>query len=120
MIIPVPGQTQSKDTLNESVPGNVDFGYLKQARFATRAILVHLPVNKARALVMPEPVILKGGREQMPGVVIAFEDDVIGLFATRSFDRRAVSFIGQLSGVEYRFQIRASENGIVAPLEIIR
>lgn len=92
----------------------------KQARYAGTAILIHLPTNIARALVMPEPVTLQGDPEQMPGVELAYEGEVIGFFATRTFARRPVSFIGTESGVEYRLQIRASEYGIAEPLEIVR
>lgn len=92
----------------------------KQARYAGTAILIHLPTNLARALVMPEPVTLQGDPDQMPGVELAYEGEVIGFFATRTFTRRQVSFIGLESGVEYRLQIRASEKGIVEPLKIVR
>ena len=69
---------------------------------------------------MPEPVTLQGDLEQMPGLELAYEGEVIGFYATRTFSRRPVSFIGEESGTEYRLQIRASENGIVEPLEIVR
>ncbi len=92
----------------------------KQARYTGRPILVHLPTNAARALVMPEPVTLQGDPEQLPGVELAYEGEVIGFYATQSFNRRKVTFIGAQSGIEYLLQIRASENGIVEPLEINR
>lgn len=112
--------TEEQDDEVESLQNPVDIKPFKQARYTGTAILIHLPTNTARALVMPEPVTLQGNPDQMPGVELAFERAVVGFFATRTFDRREVSFIGVESGVEYRLQIRASENGIVEPLEIVR
>lgn len=91
----------------------------RQARYQGNALLIHLPTNAARALVMPEPVILQGDPEQMPGVELAYEGFVVGFFATEDFTRRSVSFLGKNSGTEYQLQIRASENGIIDPLEIV-
>ena len=69
---------------------------------------------------MPEPVTLQGNLEQMPGLELANEGEVMGFYAIRTFSRRPVSFIGEKSGTAYCLQIRASENGIVEPLEIVR
>ena len=92
----------------------------KKAQYAGTALLIHLPTNTARALVMPEPVRLQGEPAQMPGVELAFEGDVVGFFARQEFARRLVSFVGLESGVEYQLRIRASKDGIAEPLEIVR
>ena len=92
----------------------------KKAQYAGTALLIHLPTNTARALVMPEPVRLQGDPEQMPGVEIAFEGDVVGFFARQEFARRLVSFVGLESGTEYQLRIRASKDGIAEPLEIVK
>ncbi|MFK8082493.1 MAG: hypothetical protein AB8B97_19610 [Granulosicoccus sp.] len=115
-------QTQVSKELNtrDSIPDFADVRLFKQTRYAGSAILTHLPVNRARALIMPEPVTLKGEQTQMPGVEIAYDGDVIGFFAMRNFTRRSVSFIGLKSGFEYLLRIRASENGMVEPLKIVR
>lgn len=115
-------QSLSNDTgaQNDQIRNIDDVLPFRQTRYSGEAILIHLPTRTARALVMPEPVTLQGNLEQMPGLELAYEDEVVGFFATRDFSRRAVSFIGEESGTEYRLQIRASENGIVEPLEIVR
>ena len=92
----------------------------KTAQYAGTALLIHLPTNTARALVMPEPVRLQGDLAQMPGVELAFEGDVVGFFARQEFARRLVSFVGLESGTRYQLRIRASKDGIAEPLEIIK
>ncbi|MFK7861644.1 MAG: hypothetical protein AB8B64_22710 [Granulosicoccus sp.] len=122
MVIPAFGQTpvNAGPDIRDRLPEIVDVRLFKQARYAGSAILIHLPTNKARALIMPEPVTLKGEQAQMPGLELAYAGDVIGFFATRNFTRRPVSFIGADSGIEYRLQIRASQDGITEPLKIVR
>lgn len=120
---PAIGQSDNIDSpadISQRVQSVEEIEPFKQARYAGTAILIHLPTNMARALVMPEPVTLQGELQQMPGVELAYEGDVVGFFATLAFTRRPVSFIGVDSGVEYRLQIRASEDGIAEPLEIVR
>lgn len=112
-------EDNSSNINSPAVNDTVSSEPFKQARYQGTAILIHLPTNAARALVMPEPVVLQGDPEQMPGVQLAYEGFVVGFFATRDFTRRGVSFVGQDSGTLYQLQIRASENGIVEPLEII-
>ncbi len=115
---PVP--IEDIEAANDDIRNIDDVEPFRQTLYSGTAILIHLPTNTARAIVMPEPVTLQGDPEQMPGVQLAYEGEVIGFFATRTFTRRAVSFIGVESGVEYLLQIRASENGIVEPLKIVR
>ena len=109
----------SKTTSQEPVEP-IPITSFKKAQYAGTALLIHLPTNIARALVMPEPVRLQGDLAQMPGVELAFEGDVIGFFARQEFARRLVSFVGLESGTEYQLRIRASKDGIAEPLEIVK
>ncbi len=120
LVLAQQSSSDNTDVENDQIRNIDDVLPFRQARYSGEAILIHLPTRTARALVMPEPVALQGNPDQMPGLELAYENEVVGFFATRNFSRRAVSFIGEESGTEYRLQIRASENGIVEPLEIVR
>ncbi len=114
-----PAFAQDTMTREEVVPMGQWYDFL-QTEYNASPILVHLRTGYERAVLMPEPVGLKGNQSSLPGCDIEIDADVIGFYPTRSFANTSIKLVGLETGTEYELVVRSSTLGERQPLQVNR
>lgn len=120
LVTALPLAVAQEGVTRDDILSDAEWLEFKKARFNGQPILLHLKTGQARAVIWPEPIQLFDDDQVLPGCAVEINNDVVGFFPTEDFNRTTIKFRGLDSQIVYELRIRASEQGIEEPLQILR
>lgn len=108
------------DMSRDEILSDTTWMEFRQARYTGKPILLHLKTGQERAVIWPEPIEFRDDEQTLPGCAIVINSDVVGFFPTTDFKRTRIQFRGLETGNIYELRVRATDNGMLEPLQISR
>lgn len=108
------------DASRDDILSDTTWMEFRQARYTGEPILLHLKTGQERAVIWPEPIEFRNDSQSLPGCAVVINSDVVGFFPTTDFKRTRIQFKGLETGSIYELRVRATDNGMLEPLQISR